>query len=92
MRWSDFGVRPGDWQVRQSKNRARNVAGASRLGKRCCAFAAPRGEEGICRGAEIVNLMFARGVIINFAGNQVLRFAPPLIVSKDEIDTISIKK
>ena len=45
-------------------------------------------EEGICQGAEIVNQMFAKGVIINFAGNQVLRFAPPLIVSKNEINTL----
>lgn len=45
-------------------------------------------EEGINRGSEIVELMFARGLIINFAGNRVLRFAPPLIVSKSEIDTL----
>ena len=46
-------------------------------------------EEGISRGADIVNQMFARGAIINFAGNRVLRFAPPLIVSKDEIDSLT---
>ena len=45
-------------------------------------------EEGICLGAEIVNQMFAKVVIINFAGNQVLRFEPPLIVSKNEINTL----
>ncbi|MDO5673701.1 MAG: acetylornithine transaminase [bacterium] len=45
-------------------------------------------EEGICRGADMVNQMFAKGAIINFAGNRVLRFAPPLIVSKNEIDRI----
>ncbi len=45
-------------------------------------------EEGIGRGSEIVELMFAKGMIINFAGNRVLRFAPPLIVSKNEIDVL----
>lgn len=45
-------------------------------------------EEGISRGADIVNQMFAKGAIINFAGNRVLRFAPPLIVHRDEIDRL----
>lgn len=45
-------------------------------------------EEGINRGSEMVNLLFARGMIINFAGNRVLRFVPPLIVGKEEIDTL----
>ena len=34
-------------------------------------------EKGIAHGAEIVNRMFERGLIINFTGNQVLRFVPP---------------
>ncbi|MBM9520209.1 acetylornithine transaminase [Desulforhopalus vacuolatus] len=43
-------------------------------------------EKGIEHGAEIVNRMFENGVLINFAGGKVLRFAPPLIVTRDEID------
>ncbi len=43
-------------------------------------------EEGVGHGAEIVNKMFDRGVLINFAGNAVLRFIPPLIVTEKEID------
>ncbi len=43
-------------------------------------------KEGVARGADIVREMFARGVLINFAGNAVLRFAPPLIVGEEEID------
>jgi len=45
-------------------------------------------ENGIEKGTEIVNAMFARGFLMNFAGNAALRFAPPLIVSKEEIDQI----
>ncbi len=43
-------------------------------------------EEGVKHGAQIVNKLFERGVLINFAGNAVLRFLPPLIVSRNEID------
>lgn len=43
-------------------------------------------EKGIEHGSEIVNRMFENGVLINFAGGRVLRFAPPLIVTRDEID------
>jgi len=32
--------------------------------------------------------MFARGALINFAGNKVLRFVPPLVVSTAEIDDL----
>ncbi len=46
--------------------------------------------EGIAKGPEIVDKMFSRGVLINFAGNAVLRFAPPLTVTKDEIDEMCI--
>ena len=45
-------------------------------------------EQGIEHGAEIVRQLFARGVLINFAGMRVLRFIPPLIVSKEEIDRL----
>ena len=34
----------------------------------------------------MVNALFARRVLANFAGNAVLRFVPPLVVSEDEID------
>ncbi len=43
-------------------------------------------EQGVARGTEIVNAMFARGFLINFAGNCALRFAPPLIVAREQID------
>lgn len=43
-------------------------------------------EKGIEHGAAIVQRMFERGVLINFAGNTVLRFVPPLTVSIKEID------
>jgi acetylornithine/N-succinyldiaminopimelate aminotransferase len=43
-------------------------------------------EKGVVAGAEIVNRMFKRGILMNFAGNCVLRFVPPLIVTRDEID------
>ncbi|WP_028579463.1 acetylornithine transaminase [Desulfogranum japonicum] len=45
-------------------------------------------EQGIRHGADIVQQMFANGVLINFAGNCVLRFVPPLIVNKEEIDQV----
>ncbi len=41
---------------------------------------------GIAHGAEIVHKMFVEGVVINFAGNSVLRFVPPLTVRREEID------
>ena len=43
-------------------------------------------EAGIAVGGKIVSEMFDSGVLMNFAGGQVLRFAPPLTVSRDEID------
>jgi len=43
-------------------------------------------EKGIDSGAAIVSRLFEQGVLINFAGNRVLRFIPPLIVSPEEID------
>ena len=45
-------------------------------------------ERGIELGGEIVGRMLARGCIINFAGNAALRFVPPLIVSREEIDRL----
>jgi len=45
-------------------------------------------EQGVVHGAEIVNKMFARGFLMNFAGNVVLRFVPPLVVTRAEIDRL----
>lgn len=45
-------------------------------------------EQGIAKGTDIVNTMFARGILINFAGNSALRFAPPLIATTEEIDRV----
>ena len=46
-------------------------------------------ETGRDQGQAIVQKLFDRGVLINFAGNAVLRFIPPLVVSSDEIDIMS---
>ena len=45
-------------------------------------------ERGVEQGAEMVKKMFNKGVLINFAGNVVLRFLPPLIISREEIDRL----
>ncbi len=45
-------------------------------------------EKGIEAGADLVKRLFDKGVLINFAGNAVLRFLPPLIISKEEIDQL----
>ena len=45
-------------------------------------------EKGIEQGAEIVQQLFERGFLINFAGMRVLRFIPPLIVTREEIDQL----
>jgi acetylornithine aminotransferase/acetylornithine/N-succinyldiaminopimelate aminotransferase len=45
-------------------------------------------QAGIEQGQAIVQKLFERGVLINFAGNAVLRFIPPLVVSLDEIDDL----
>jgi acetylornithine/succinyldiaminopimelate/putrescine aminotransferase len=45
-------------------------------------------EQGIAHGQEIVQQMFQRGLLINFAGMRVLRFLPPLTVNKEEIDLL----
>lgn len=39
-------------------------------------------------GNAIVQNMFGRGVLMNFAGNQVLRFMPPLTVTTEDIDQV----
>jgi len=39
-------------------------------------------------GPAIVNAMFDKGFLINFAGGCALRFAPPLIVEKVQIDNV----
>jgi acetylornithine aminotransferase/acetylornithine/N-succinyldiaminopimelate aminotransferase len=43
---------------------------------------------GIEQGQAIVQKFFERGILINFAGNEVLRFIPPLVVSRAEIDLL----
>ena len=45
-------------------------------------------EKGVAHGSEIVNKMFDRGFLMNFAGNVALRFVPPLIVTEEEIDLL----
>ncbi len=45
-------------------------------------------EKGVELGADMVRKMFDKGVLINFAGNVVLRFLPPLIISRKEIDQL----
>jgi len=45
-------------------------------------------EQGVAHGTEIVNKMFDRGFLMNFAGNVVLRFVPPWIVTEEEIDRL----
>jgi acetylornithine/N-succinyldiaminopimelate aminotransferase len=45
-------------------------------------------EKGIELGAAMVKKLFEKGVLINFAGNAVLRLLPPLIISKEEIDRL----
>lgn len=45
-------------------------------------------EDGIKQGGDMVKMLFDNGVLINFAGNSVLRFLPPLIITKEEIDQL----
>jgi acetylornithine/N-succinyldiaminopimelate aminotransferase len=45
-------------------------------------------EAGTARGAAIVNAMFDKGFLMNFAGNVALRFVPPLIVERADIDLL----
>ena len=45
-------------------------------------------EKGRSHGQDMVQKLFERGVLINFAGMRVLRFIPPLTVSREEIDEL----
>ncbi len=45
-------------------------------------------EKMIANGGEVVNKMFKRGYLMNFAGNVSLRFAPQLVGTKAQIDEI----
>ncbi len=45
-------------------------------------------EQGRALGPDMVNRLFEHGVLVNFAGNRVLRFVPPLTVSMAEIDQL----
>jgi len=46
-------------------------------------------EKGIGIGGQIVEALFKEGVLINFAGNRVLRFIPPLVVGEADIDLLA---
>ena len=41
------------------------------------------------QGADIINHLFKAGFLANFAGNTALRFLPPLVISKEEIDLLT---
>lgn len=43
-------------------------------------------EEAIPRGGDLVMALFNKGLLLNFAGNVVLRCIPPLVVTNEEID------
>lgn len=43
---------------------------------------------GVPLGTDIVNDMFDKGFLMNFAGNVALRFVPPLVVTTEEIDEL----
>ncbi|CAK8723899.1 Acetylornithine aminotransferase [Candidatus Electrothrix laxa] len=43
-------------------------------------------EKGIEHGVEVVQQLFERGCLINFAGMRVLRFIPPLTVAQADVD------
>ncbi len=45
-------------------------------------------EAGREHGTDIVNTLFDKGILINFTGNCALRFAPPLIVEKAQVDQV----
>jgi len=46
-------------------------------------------EQGIARGSDMIDALLQRGVLANFAGNAVLRFAPPLVVTEEEIGRLA---
>ncbi len=45
-------------------------------------------ETGAAQGVEMVNALLERGVLLNFAGGVALRCIPPLVVSREQIDTL----
>jgi acetylornithine aminotransferase/acetylornithine/N-succinyldiaminopimelate aminotransferase len=45
-------------------------------------------DAGVSFGTDIVNDMFEKGFLMNFAGNVALRFVPPLVVTTEEIDEL----
>lgn len=47
-------------------------------------------EAGATHGPAIVNSLFSKGVLANFAGTVALRFIPPLIVGEAEIDRMIV--
>ncbi|PKN15369.1 MAG: hypothetical protein CVU68_14330 [Deltaproteobacteria bacterium HGW-Deltaproteobacteria-3] len=48
----------------------------------------PLTEPWLDKGPTMVNLLFEKGVLLNFAGGKVLRCLPPLIISRAEIDRL----
>lgn len=48
----------------------------------------PLTEAWLEKGPVMVNRLFEKGVLLNFAGNKVLRCLPPLIISRAEIDRL----
>ena len=50
----------------------------------------PLTEKFVEQGASIVNKLFEQGVLLNFAGNKVLRCLPPLVVTREEIDRMIV--
>jgi acetylornithine aminotransferase/acetylornithine/N-succinyldiaminopimelate aminotransferase len=48
----------------------------------------PLTEAWLDKGPAMVNLLFEKGVLLNFAGGKVLRCLPPLIISRAEIDRL----
>ncbi|HCC53437.1 MAG TPA: aspartate aminotransferase family protein [Desulfobulbaceae bacterium] len=48
----------------------------------------PLAEAWVDQGPAMVNRLFEKGVLLNFAGGKVLRCLPPLIISRVEIDQL----
>ncbi|MFA7348292.1 MAG: aminotransferase class III-fold pyridoxal phosphate-dependent enzyme, partial [Desulfurivibrionaceae bacterium] len=49
----------------------------------------PLTEAWLDKGPAMVNQLFEKGVLLNFAGGKVLRCLPPLIISRAEIDRLT---
>ncbi|MFN2365842.1 MAG: aspartate aminotransferase family protein [Desulfurivibrionaceae bacterium] len=45
--------------------------------------------EFVAKGPMIVNKLFEAGILANFAGNIALRFLPPLVIGREEIDRLA---